>query len=344
MGLRLAEIAEHVAGKLEGDGTLEVREVAPLEKAGPHSLAWLASAEIKARLSGTKAGAVLLPLECDAPPGPSLIRVADPDVAMCEVLRMLGPLPIRLTPGRAPTSTVSASATVDGAAVSYGAYVGPNAVVGPGTQLYPGVFVGANARIGRDCVLWPNVVVREGVIIGDRVIIHPNSTIGADGFGYLQRDGRHIKIPQVGTVVIEDDVEIGANCAIDRARSGETRVRRGTKIDNLVQIGHNVLIDEHCIIVAQCGISGSVTLGHHVMLGGQVGVVDHVRIGDMALIGARGVARRDVPDGARLAGDPPLSIFEDQRRNVLVKRLPDTVNELRELKKRVAKLESAAND
>lgn len=199
-------------------------------------------------------------------------------------------------------------------------------------------------RIGRDCLLWPNVVVRERVTIGDRVIIHPNVTIGADGFGYLQRADKHVKIPQIGTVVIEDDVEIGANTCIDRARSGITRIGRGTKIDNLVQVGHNVTIGEDCIIVAQCGISGSTSLGHHVVLSGQVGLTDHLRIGSAVQVAAKSGVFRNVPDGKVYRGIPATEYYQYARQQIGVRRLPKLMEQLRELARRVEWLESAADD
>ena len=218
------------------------------------------------------------------------------------------------------------------------------AEIGPGTQLHAGVYIGAETHVGRDCVLWPNVVVREGTTIGDRVIIHPNTTLGADGFSYLLRDGKHRKVPQVGRVVIEDDVEIGANCAVDRARSGETRVRRGTKIDNLVQIGHNSDIGEDCIIVGQCGIAGSTTLEDHVVLSGQVGVIDHLRIGAGARIAAQSCVMGDLEAGRIYRGTPAVDNLRYGRQQVGVRRLPKMIEQLRALSKRVEKLESATNN
>jgi UDP-3-O-[3-hydroxymyristoyl] glucosamine N-acyltransferase len=221
--------------------------------------------------------------------------------------------------------------------------IGPGSRVGPGTELHAGVFIGGDVTIGRDCVIWPNVVIRERVTIGDRVVIHANATIGADGFGYINRRGRQIKVPQVGTVHIEDDVEIGANTAVDRAKTGVTRIGRGTKIDNLVQIGHNCTIGEDCIIVAQCGVSGSTSLGRGVVLAGQVGLIEHLRLGDGVMVMAQSGVTRDVPSGVVMRGSPAVEARAYARHEAAARRLPEFIKQMRELTKRVARLESSAD-
>lgn len=339
-----AELARRLGGKLSGNDALVVHEVATLEDAGPHALSWISSADLLPRLAASQAGVVIVPENCAVPQERTIIRVADPDLAMCEVLRTLGPPVPRVPPGIDPSAVVAADAIVEGVCIGPLAYVGESAVIGPGTQLHPGVYVGPHSQIGRDCVLWPSVVVREYTSIGDRVVIHANATIGADGFGYHQRGGKHYKIPQVGRVVIEDDVEIGANTCIDRARSGVTRVGRGTKIDNLVQIAHNVRIGEDCIVVSQCGISGSTTLGHHVVLAGQVGLIDHLKIGSNVVIAAQSGVTHDIPDGAAYRGSPAEENSTYVRQAVGFRRLPKIMEELRSLAKRVEELESAAHD
>jgi len=233
-----------------------------------------------------------------------------------------------LQPGVDPTACVHPDARVDGAVIGAHVYVGEGAVIGAGTRLHPGVYVGAMSRIGNECELWPNVVVRERVSIGNRVIIHPNSTIGADGFGYLQRQGAHLKIPQIGTVVIENDVEIGANCGIDRARTGVTRIGRGTKIDSLVQIGHNVEIGNCCIIVAQCGIGGSCKIGDYVMLAGQVAVVDHLQIGNRASVAAKSLVCKNIAADETVRGIPAIPSQRYLRHEAGLRRLSKNVNEL----------------
>jgi UDP-3-O-[3-hydroxymyristoyl] glucosamine N-acyltransferase len=339
-----AELARRLDGRLVGDGQRIVREVATLQEAGPEAVSWVGRPELLRRLAASRAGVVLVPEQCEPVPGQTTIHVRDPDLAISEVLATLAPPVPQVPLGVDPAARVADGAVVTGAAIAPHVFVGPEAVIGPGTQLHPGVYVGAGSRIGRDCVLWPNVVVRERTTIGDRVIIHPNATIGADGFGYQQRGGKHRKIPQIGRVVIEDDVEIGAATCIDRARSGETRIGRGTKIDNLVQIGHNVRVGEDCIIVGQCGISGSTTLGHHVMLGGQVGLSDHVRVGDCVVVAAQSGVTHDVPDGQAYRGTPAVQNHEYVRQAVGFRRLPKIMEQIKALAKRIERLESATHD
>lgn len=341
--MTVADLARHLGAEVEGDTARVVRRVEPLEQAGADALSWLGDPRHLKQFERTDAGVVLVPQELEVPEGRTVIRVADPDLALCEALTLLGPQAERVPLGIHPTAVVSPDATVEGAAIGALVTVGPRAVIGPGTQLHCGVRIGADSTIGRDAVLWPNVVVRERTTIGDRVVIHPNTTIGADGFGYLQREGKHRKIPQVGRVVIEDDVELGANCAVDRARSGETCIRRGTKIDNFVQIGHNCDIGEDCIIVGQCGISGSVTLGRHVVLAGDVGIVDHVRIADEVQVAARSTVMSDLTGGQVYRGTPAIEKIRFGRQQVAIRRLPRMIQQLRELSKRIERLESAAD-
>lgn len=324
---------------MEGDGGKLVWGAATLEQAGADMASWVGDVAFLPRVADSKAGVVLVPEDCTVPAGRTVIRVGDPSLAFCEALRCLGPPEEGVGQGIHPTATVSSDAAVEGACIGASVFVGPRAVIGSGTQLHPGVYVGAQAKIGRDGVLWPNVVVRERVTIGDRVIIHPNTTIGADGFGYLQRDGKHRKIPQIGAVVIEDDVEIGANSAIDRARTGVTRVGRGTKIDNLVQVAHNVDIGEDCIIAGQCGIAGSTTLGHHVVMAGNAGVSDHLRVGSGVRAAVRCLVLHDVPDGQAVGGTPAIDHRLFLRQQVSLGKLPKWMQRLREMEKRIRILE-----
>ncbi len=342
--ITVAELADRLGGTVEGDGTRVVRTVATLEQAGPDMLSWVGTPDVLPRASQSKAGVLLVQQDCLLPPDRTVIRVADPDAAVCDVLEYLAPPADRVSQGVHTSATVSPDAAVEGTAIGAHVYVGPGAGVGAGTQLYPGVYIGARVSIGCDCTLWPNVVVRERVTIGNRVVIHPNATIGADGFGYLQRGGKHRKIPQIGTVIIEDDVEIGANSAVDRARSGATRIGRGTKIDNLAQIAHNVEIGEDCIIVAQCGIAGSVSVGHHVVMSGQSGILDHLRVGSGVQIAVKSVITRNVPDGRTVRGIPATDHHRFLRDQASLRKLPEWIKRLRALSRRVEQLEKQISD
>jgi UDP-3-O-[3-hydroxymyristoyl] glucosamine N-acyltransferase len=217
--------------------------------------------------------------------------------------------------------------------------LGDRVKIGARVTLYPGVFIGSDSMVGDDCLLYPNVVVREGCTIGSRVILHSGTVIGSDGFGYVQHEGRHHKIPQLGGVIVEDDVELGANVAVDRATFGQTIIKRGTKVDNLVQIAHNVTVGEHTILVAQVGIAGSTSIGHHVMIGGQAGLADHVRVGDSVMIAARSGVNRNVESQEVVGGAPVMPYEVFLKSHALIARLPELRQQLRELKERVQVLE-----
>jgi UDP-3-O-[3-hydroxymyristoyl] glucosamine N-acyltransferase len=233
----------------------------------------------------------------------------------------------------APTASVA-----PGAALGANAYVGERSRVGARTVLHPGVYVGDDVTVGEDCQLFPNVVVRERITIGNRVTIHAGSVLGTDGFGYRWDGTRHAKIPQIGTIVVEDDVEIGSCVCIDRAKFSTTRVGRGTKIDNLVQIGHNVEIGPHCIIVGQAGLAGSSKLGTGVVLGGQVAVRDHVTIGDGAMAAATSGIAEDVPPKTVVSGTPALPHRQSLREQAALRRLPDLVVQVRKLQEEIEAL------
>lgn len=338
------EIAQLVEGKLDGDAGRSVSSIETLERAGPEALSWLGDAKYTAQLAASRAGVVLVPIDCVAPASIVAVRVRDPDLALCRVLERMAPQPPQVEAGVHPSALVAATAVVDGAAIGPNVVIGAGARIGSGTQLHAGVYVGTDSVIGRGCVLWPNVVVRERCTIGDRVVIHASTTIGADGFGYLFRDGAHRKVPQVGTVQIDDDVEIGANCCVDRAKSGVTRIRSGVKIDNLVQIGHNCDIGEHCVLVAQVGVSGSVTIGRYCVLAGQAGVADHLTLGSGVRVGAQAGVAQDVADREQLLGSPARDSRAYLKQDFALRRLPELLAQFRELKRRVEALESSDDD
>lgn len=347
MRLTLGEIADMLESRVQGDRDAWIDDVRPLADAEPTHLSWLANPERYGKhVAETRAAGVLIPPGfTDVPAGLNVIPVDDPDVAMITVLRCLAPPLTEVAPGVHPTAVVDRAAQV-----APSARIGPHVVIGPestisdNAQLHAGVSVGRNVTIGAHATLWPNVVVHDYTQIGERVTIFANSTIGTDGFGFVFRDKRHLRIPQIGNVVIEDDVEIGANTCIDRARSGTTRIRQGAKIDNLVQVAHNCDIGACCILVGQVGLSGSVTLESGVVLAGQVGIADHVRIGAGAMVAAKSGIPTDVPGGQVYRGIPAGPVAEWSRQQAGVRRLPKLIEQVRDLTKRVRELESPADD
>lgn len=334
MKLTLKEVADLVGGTLNGAGDKAVTGVAGLGEAGPEDVTFLIDAKRASELASTKAACAIVGKGVAANGALALIEVAGhPQIAFAKVLSVLERERRPLPRGVHPAAVVHPSAVL-GKDVSVGAcaVVEAGARVGDGTVLYAQSYVGADAVVGKDCILYPQVVVRERCRLGDRVILHPGAVIGADGYAYVMDKGVHHKIPQVGVVVLEDDVELGANVCVDRAALGETRIGAGTKVDNLVQIGHNCKIGPANIIVSQVGISGSVTSGHHVMMLGQAGVGDHVTIGDeAAILGQAGVAK-DVPAKAVVNGTPARPFREQYKLLSLIARLPDLFDDVKKLK------------
>jgi UDP-3-O-[3-hydroxymyristoyl] glucosamine N-acyltransferase len=339
-GFTLGQLAEVLDATLDGDATRMVTGVAPLDAASASDISFLTDPRYQAAARASRAGAFIAPVGTRGLPAP-VLECRAPKRAMIELLGLFFPPPV-------PSAGVDAAAVVaEGAAIDPSASIGPLAVVEAGARIGPRVqvqalaYVGRDVEIGEDSVIHPHVVLREGVRLGRRVIVHAGAVLGADGFGYLPEGGVHRKIPQVGGVLIEDDVEIGANTTIDRAMLGATVVRRGSKIDNLVQIAHNVEIGPDCIVAAQTGIAGSARLGHHVILGGQVGVGDHVDIGDGAMIASQGGAVSDVPGGARYGGTWARPHMLAQRIWVAQAALPGMLVRLRKMEQRLDALEGS---
>lgn len=338
-GFTLGQLAAALGATLDGDPGRIVTAVAPLDRAGPGEISFLTDARYVTAARGSRAGAFLAGEDVADLPAP-VLRSSSPQQSLIDLVTLFHP-PAPTVGGIDPGARVAPDAQIDPtASVGALAVVEAGARLGAHVRLYPLAYVGANAEIGEGSVLHPHAVVRDGVRLGRRVVVHAGAVIGDDGFGYVHDGRRHRKIPQVGTVVVEDDVEIGANSAIDRAMLGETVIGRGTKIDNLVQIAHNVVIGEHCIIVAQVGISGSARLGRGVVLAGQVGVADHLTVGDGVIAEAQTGVATDLEPGARVFGTPALPALESKRALLAARRLPDALKRLAAVERRLAELEA----
>ena len=319
--MTLAELARQLDCRLEGDGTIEVVRVAGIEDAQPGEVTFLTNPKYASRLAGTRASAVIADdTLTDAPC--AVLRSPQPYLAFARAVSLLTPSSAP-NPGVSPHAWIAATARL-GAGVSIGPFVsvGERAEIGARTVLHAHVVVGPDARIGADCVIHAHASIREGVHLGDRVTLQDAVVIGSDGFGFARRpDGTHEKIPQVGHVVIEDDVEIGAHSAVDRPAVGETRIAAGTKIDNLVQVAHGVKIGRNVLLAAQVGIAGSTVLEDDVMMAGQSGATGHVRLGKGAIVGAKSAVTKDVDAGDHVAGIPAVDVGEWRESVVVLRRL-----------------------
>jgi UDP-3-O-[3-hydroxymyristoyl] glucosamine N-acyltransferase len=328
MPFALVELAEMARGKVRGDPQAVIRAVRGLDTAGPGDLTFLFDVRRRDALAACAATAVLTAEGADIPPGMSAIIVDDPEAAVIPITAALHPVPA-FPIGVHPAAAVDKTAQVGpGAVLRPGVVVEAGARVGARTVLHAGVVIGCRATVGADCVLYPNVAVYYDCVIGDRVVIHANAAIGPDGFGYIQRGGGHVKVPQVGNVVIEDDVEVGACSVINRARLGSTVIGRGSKLDHQVFVAHNVRMGQACLMIGQSGVAGSTTLGNGVILAGQAGVSGHLKVGDGAQIGGGSKVGTDVPPGARMIGYPAQHWADWTRTQHFLKKLPDIIKRL----------------
>ncbi|MGH7255924.1 MAG: UDP-3-O-(3-hydroxymyristoyl)glucosamine N-acyltransferase [Nitrospirales bacterium] len=337
--VRLDEVSRAIGGELHGPGDTRISGVSSLAEAGSEDLAFVAADRFLKDARASRAAAFIVRRPMSELQRPQIVA-ANPAAAFARAVQRFFTEPY---PSRGIAEQV-----VKGAGVTIGpdssiwpfVTLGDRVTLGARVTLFPGVFIGDDAVIGDDSILYPNVTIREGCRIGARVIIHSGTVVGSDGFGYVQDEGRHQKIPQIGIVVIEDDVELGANVTVDRATFGQTLIGRGTKVDNLVQIAHNVSIGEHSIIVAQVGIAGSTTVGRQVMVGGQAGLADHLRIEDRVLIAARSGVNRHLTAGQIVSGTPAMPHEQSIKVQAILPRLPELRQKIRELEARVRQLES----
>ncbi len=335
----LGEIAEFIGGELVGDASILITGISGIKEAKKGDITFLANPKYIPLMEITNASALITPI--DTAPGPKpIIRVNNPSLSFAMAASLFLPLESVHPKGIHPTAQIA-----KGVILGKDIAVGPYAVIEGGVSIgdrsiiYAGCFIGDSVTIGSDCLIYANVSIRERVVIGERVIIHSGSVIGSDGFGFTTVNGIHHKIPQIGIVEIGDDVEIGANATIDRARFDKTIIGRGTKIDNLVHLAHNVITGENCLIVAQTGVSGSTTLGNNVTLAGQAGLVGHITIGDNAIVAAQGGVTKSVPANTMVSGYPARAHDKAIRVNACVQNLPKLYDTVNELKKKIVELE-----
>ncbi len=346
--MTVGEIASFLDGEVAGDPDIRIGGVAKIEEAKSGELTFLANPKYEKLLETTGASAAIVGLTLDirkfSKVPPALIRVAEPYGSFVVVLERFSPKKHEIPPGIAPTAAIAGSAVVgEGCAIGPNVVIGERCRIGARTKIYPNTVLDTGVTVGEDCLIYANVSIREECVIGNRVIIQPGAVVGSDGFGFAPRkDGSYRKIPQLGIVVIEDDVEIGANTCIDRATLGETRVKRGTKLDNLVQVAHNVVIGEDTVIAGQSGVAGSSKIGRRNMIAGNVGIAGHLSTADGVSIGGNsGVSKSITADGAVFFGYPAKEMGRAKRIEGALRQLPELLVTIRDLARRIAELEAA---
>jgi UDP-3-O-[3-hydroxymyristoyl] glucosamine N-acyltransferase len=335
----LAEIAKAVGGRVIGDGKIAVTGISGIKEAKEGDLTFLANPKYLPLAQSTLASAIIVANNVTIE-GKSVVQTENPSLAFAKVVGMIkGDLSPKIK-GIHPTAVVAPDAVIgEGSGIGPHVVIESGAHIGKNSQICAGVYIGLKSSVGDHCLIYPNVTIREEVTIGNNVIIHSGSVLGSDGFGYIQTGDVHVKIPQTGVVVVENDVEIGACVTVDRARIDKTVIGQGTKIDNLVQIAHNVKLGRNCLVIAQVGIAGSAVLGNNVILAGQVGVTGHITVGDRVVVAAQSGVTKSIPAGMKLFGSPA----EDYKKTIRIQshmgRLPDYAAAIKELKAKVQALE-----
>ena len=319
----IKELAIELGGELIGDGEATVSNISDIAESKKGDIAFVMKKKFENTIKNTKASCVIVPPQINKAEVP-IIKCKNPNLAFKKVVELLLKEKSNIFTGVHKTACVGGGTKL-GEKVTVGAnsVIEEGASIGSGTTIYAQVYIGPSVEIGKDCTIYPNVTIRDNTKIGDRVILHPGVIIGADGFGYELTEKGHEKIPQIGGVVIESDVEIGAGTTVDRGKISNTKIGRGTKIDNLVQIAHNVTIGQNCVFAAQCGISGSVKIGNNVMMGGQVGIADHLEIGDNVILAAQAAIMKSVPSNSIMWGKPARPFKKAKEIYALFDKLPD---------------------
>ena len=331
-------MAKLVAGELVGNANLVVAGVAPIAEAGPREISFAENPKVLAKYKNlTQAAALIVPREAKEVGRPH-IKVANPRLAFAQVLKEFAWAP-DVKPGIDPSAVIDKTAQLgNDVIIGPQVVVGSKAKIGKGTVLMGGVYIGSGTVLGENCLVYPHACIRERVQVGNGAIIHAGAVIGEDGFGFVSLPSGHVKVPHIGTVIVEDEVEIGANSAIERGTCGATIIGRGTKIGNLVQIGHNVRIGENCLVVAMTGIAGSAILGNRVVLAGQSGVAGHLTVGDDCVVAARGLVAGDVTPGSFVSGFPARSHKENMRILAAERRLPELLKRVKQLEQQLERL------
>ena len=336
-GKTLAELAEAVGGKIIGDDSIVIDSVSTLENAIAGQITFLSNEKYLPQVKETKASAVIVgeELKTDA----ALIVAEDPYYALMQIVVLLHGHRPHKQEGISEKAAIAASATIgDNCHVHDFATISDNASIGDNCVIYPGAFIGPSTTIGADCIIYPNAVVYDKCIVGSRVIIHSNASVGQDGYGFATHNGVHTKIPQIGRVILEDDVEIGSNSAIERGTLDDTIIGKGTKVGDAVTIGHGTKIGPHCLLVPQVGIAGSTTIGHHCVFGGQAGIAGHTKIGDMVTVAAQSGVSGNLPDGVTVFGTPAFDANQAKRVAVTMPSIPKMKKDIKQLKKQVRRL------
>jgi UDP-3-O-[3-hydroxymyristoyl] glucosamine N-acyltransferase len=334
----LGELAKYVGGRVRGDANVVIHSAATLGRAGEGDISFLSNEKYEKQLLTTRASAVIVGKDTVTASAPLLIA-EDPYYAFMQVMVLLHGHRKHKKVGISPRAVISDSAKVGSDCHIHDfVTIADGVKVGDGCIIYPCVHIGENVQIGNDCILYPNAVIYEGCKIGSRVIINANATIGEDGFGFAGHNGVHYKIPQIGCVVIEDDVEIGAGCGIERGTLNDTIIGQGSKLGDLVAIGHGTKIGPHCLLVAQVGVAGSTTMGHHCIVGGQAGIVGHITIGNNVAIGAQAGVINSVGDGKVVLGAPAIDANQGKRAYGVIQYLPEMRQSIRELQEQVERL------